>query len=263
MLSRHSVFKRTDRPMLRLKAAKALMMIKFPMVGVLASINVAVFILVIVCLIIPNDHFIERLSSLPTAWGAFLGSLVGGCGVAWATNKGFYNLIAAQTHRASIEEKGREHQRALNISISKQDRRDRAETIASAIMAEFNALLTDIHTLNNSIDFQISLLSASGRNASESMLQLQHATWHLPIWDKLVSDIGILGPSLASDVFSIYARTRHKPTGERPGFPNVEMAIEVYKQMKEQNQAWTVDLVHVYSRLGALIEDATDPGTLF
>lgn len=183
--------------------------------------------------------------------------------MAWTTQKGFKNLISAQSHRAYIERQAREHQRDLNDASEVLRKNDKLKTVASAILAEFIVLLSDIHERQNALSTQIQILGLLGDKAQKSSLQFHRPAWHLPIWEKLNGEIGILGASHAADVFNIYGRTRLKDPGNEIFFPNSDMAIEVYSHMREELHKWSLDLLHVTSRLSAIIFDTADPGPLY
>jgi len=231
------------------------------MLRILLSANVFILIINVYFLIKPTFILLKMLGNLPTAWGAFLGALVGLCGVAWTTKKGFENLISAQDHRAKIEIEARNHQQALNEATEKQKERRAAKVLASAFIAETGELMHEINNrINSAILMKSMMISFKDTNKVPS---ITIKPFFLPVWNNSIGSIGLLGASIGGDITAIYS----KATGIKEELvidpPDLKFGLTTYDGIIEGYGVWTLDILHVTKRLTAFICEKDDPGTLF
>jgi hypothetical protein len=95
-------------------------------------------------------------------------------------------------------------------------------------------------------------IKLEGEKAKMSVKMVPLST---PIFDLNISKLGLLGASVASDVITVYSRT--KATFSMDELP-LDLALHFYESGAKGYEKWATEIEHVAKRLG----NWTDPGSL-
>ncbi|MCJ2125102.1 hypothetical protein [Methylobacterium sp. J-077] len=140
-----------------------------------------------------------------------VGTIVGLGAIAYQTSRGFANLIAAQDHRAKIEAEARQHADGLARAAKKADEEQRGRQVAAALHGEIDGLTQQFDGIANSFASmreKNEAQKAGGLPFIKQSVKVSHK--YYPIFDAYISDLGLLGPSIARDVSSFYAKCSHE-----------------------------------------------------
>ena len=151
-----------------------------------------------------------ELSFLTQPIATLVGTVVGLGAIAYQTNRGFKNLIAAQDHRAVIEAQAREHTDKLARAAKEEEELQRGRLVAAALHGEVDSLTQRFAGIAES--FKSTLITNSAQKADglpfrKQSIKVIHKDY--PIFDAYISHLGLLGPSVARDVSFFYAKCRH------------------------------------------------------
>lgn len=190
-----------------------------------------------------------------------VGTIVGLGAIAYQTNRGFKNLIAAQDHRAVIEAKAREHSDELTRAAKKEEELQRGRKVAAALHGEidsltqlFAGLADNFEIMRAKNEFQ----KAEGRPFIKQSISVNRDKF--PIFEAYISDFGLLGPSIVRDVSFFYAKCRH-------GFNYVEInSRDLLSDLLDGIAAFHTELAtesrELSVRLEAFYNMKPDPGPI-
>lgn len=226
----------------------------------LSVLGFSISAIVVVCCV-ENDL---DLTALDQGWATLVAAFLGLCAIAYQTSVGFKNLKASAVQQSELDRSAREHQAELDRTASKEGERRQAATLAGALSAELIACAGQIRTTVPMLVFQQKIYDHFGE------LKINHPfeiASHLPKFDPLiyranVGQLGLLGPSTAHDVVSIYNILLLKPTGSMKDVP-ASMVATILRGYTEAYGKWLVDVADVNVRLLAVYSGNPDPGPLF
>lgn len=225
-------------------------------------------------------------NKIDPGWATLIAGLTGFIIVTFQARTGFRSLIASQKAQAELDRKAQEHQAEIdrlaridqaNLGRQGEERRlqEEKETLAGALVGELSAISNVANNTKQAI-----MIIETGYEVMENQVpdslpdfSLSYPWVETRVFDALVERIGILGPSISSDVVELYAKIaiwkspRNEATGKAflPG-ENVLPAkaiAKIYEMQRNAINTWIDDCIHIQHRLLSVYGMHEDPGPLF
>jgi hypothetical protein len=201
------------------------------------------------------------LSFLTQPIATLVGTVVGLGAIAYQTNRGFKNLIAAQDHRATIEAQAREHTDRLAREARQEEELQRGRKVAAALHGEVDSLTQRFAGIAESFKSTIATnraQKAEGLPFRKQSIKVAHKDY--PIFDAYISDLGMLGPSMARDVSFFYAKCRHEL--EYNEITGRDLLSELMDGIAIFHDELVSESKELSARLEAFYNNKTDPGPI-
>lgn len=206
-----------------------------------------------------STRLFSAISSMPSSIATILTGL-GGLGmIAWQTNRGFRNLIRSQVHRSRIERRAREHQAVLDQRKRDAESREAKLTLAALLQAELVMILQTARIYLKAEQDQIEIVREYTQQSPYGKINIGLIS--APIFSNKISDIGILGASLSTDILRAYQIIEMNKLVEDGTFAAAfETAVDV---RKKYFNSYIPFLEHAIKRLHAFHTGQPDPGDFY
>lgn len=220
-------------------------------------------ILIAIMLVSAFDNGIS-MSAMDQGWATLIAAFLGLCAIAYQTRVGFKNLRASAVEQSNLDRSAQEHQADLNRRALREVERRQASTLAAALAAEIASCEAQVRAVAPMLWFQLKVYEQFGENKITHPFEIAN---HVPKFDPLVykanvGHFGLLGPSTAHDVVSVYNMLLFRPAGSMTDVPASMVAI-ILRGYVEAFENWLLDAKHVHNRLLAVYAGKPDPGALF
>ncbi|MBB3020655.1 hypothetical protein FHR70_003741 [Microvirga lupini] len=224
--------------------------------GALLFINLLLFV--------SNEATVANtLARLPQPIATLIAGIVGLGTIAWQTRRGFQNLIASQEHRAELDRAARLHQAELtDLQSEKQSDRQR-RTLAAAIHAELIALLPQVHNTQQYLLLQQHIFLEMAKIDKDKKTDFRLPQFRTTVFESALPNIGMLGPSTAGDVISVYSLLRLNMDPPVIKDSPVQFLASLVESLTKTYSNLGGEIVHVGSRLTHVQFGTADPGTLY
>jgi hypothetical protein len=229
----------------------------FPL-GMRAAVVVLVLLLFWVGLFVVTTLFAVTWK-LDPGIVTLLGAIIGLGIVGWQARVGFNHLIRSQENQAALERDARLHQYELDRAAQEGEQAGQRKTLIAALRAEV---------------FYLSLKAGEARRWAITMTALQEVaveegfpntttkismySFDAPVFKTNISQLGLLGASLAADVVAVCSRATPSLVAEFDKPPPARMIAGLYAAHQKELENWEQDLVHVGRRLQAAEEGTPD-----
>lgn len=212
---------------------------------------------------------VAAASNNPAATATIVSAIIGFSGVALSvsltTKAGFKNLIASQELQSERDREARAHQSDLARASREDDREHQKRVIAAALHGELTWLVSAVQhsTTFMQVNKVMHETAAKDRDLANTEVEYFPAKYRVPVYETNIPLLGVLGPSIAADVVSVFSRaavSRDLPDGRmmKPKF-----AALLYEATAKDHREWVDEIIHVGARLSYLQGlRSDDPGTL-
>jgi hypothetical protein len=192
------------------------------------------------------------------------GSIIGLGIIAYQARLGFANLTRSQANQAQLDREARVHKAELDEqAAAAKERNDRALLLA-AIRAELIGLLTEAHNSTNVMEVFSAMADGMAKSRMPAVKQnFYFPSSNTPIYDANISQIGLLGVSLAGDVIKVMNRAKRKATSTVDAPMEHALAKNIYDTGAKSYRTWANDIHHVAMRIRSIEEGWKDSGSLY
>ncbi|RDI51235.1 hypothetical protein [Microvirga subterranea] len=226
-----------------------------PVLGILLLFNLLLFVA-------NQRDLLSILAALPQPVATLIAGIVGLGTIAWQTRRGFQNLIASQEHRATLDRDARIHQSELADEQAQRQTDRETKVLAASVHAELFALHRQVHNTIQSIVVQKHMYEKLLQAKSTSLFEYRFPRFRTTVFDENISKIGLLGPSIAGDVISVYATLRVELEPAVLKDAPADIMISLLEGLLETYRDLGGEIVHVGGRLSHVQFGNPDPGTL-
>ena len=210
-------------------------------------------------------------NDFPSGWATLLGLVLGLSAIAWQTSRGFKYLIASQKNQAELDRKAmleradldrqaHLHQAQIEVEATENNRKQEAKVLAAALLGEL-LIRSKQHASSRAglllMKFMLERLAAEGSKPTSPTVIARTAT---PVFDANVSKMGLLPPSLASDVTEVFAMLAVELNW--PAQVDPRMLATALEETGNNIPNQVRDMAHVCQRLLVFQTGESDPGPL-
>ncbi|MBM3090265.1 hypothetical protein GFB56_05485 [Ensifer sp. T173] len=212
----------------------------------------------------PTQWFNHFPATIDEGWATLIAAAAGFGIVAYQTRQGFKSIAHSQERQSELDRNARVHQAELDRSADARRRQNEANTLASSLLAELVAAST---VVTNSLS--IMNIAAAGLGAGGDVVIDKIALSNfLPKFDPLVykaniGSIGLLGPSTAHDVVSVYNMLLISERVPEASDMRANFASKLMETYRTAFSDWLKDAAHVQKRLLAVNGIEVDPGPVY
>lgn len=197
---------------------------------------------------------------LATLCGAIIGLSV----IGWQARLGFQNLIKSQENQARLERKARLHQAEIEENARIAEERRKRTYLLSALRSEIVYLHREARDAETLSAAMVPIYEDYARKGAGNVTgPIPLKSFDAPIYRASITNLGLLGVSLGSDVVAVlsYADGKSKDFKPNQSMTN-DFIATLYKGNAQLLKHWRQDLYHVAMRIRAVEEGTPDPGTL-
>lgn len=184
--------------------------------------------------------------------------------VAIQAKRGLHSVIEGQNHRAKLEASAREHQARLHRQDVLSDREHEQKVLAAALHGELSALWNNVRNQAILTAAQAEVWKALAGKLQPSddgaEVEVTVPQFEAPVYQANAARIGLLGPSIAGDVATVFSRT--SVTAPKTVKMPTRLAAQISKGMHEGLLDWIWDIGQLSARLGHLQFGTADPGSI-
>ncbi|MER8709134.1 hypothetical protein NKH49_26940 [Mesorhizobium sp. M1088] len=215
----------------------------------------------------PVFQLIERamVDGVASSAATMVAAAFGFSAVAWQTRRGFQNLAISQARQAGLDREAREHQAEIARRAKAADRLDEQQALAAALSGELNAAFTRLSNGLPVMRIQKAVYEEFGKTIPTAPVDVSlfMPLFEPQIFQANISRLGLLGPSIASDVVEIYQLLvwrRELPVATKLTGESLAAIVQAHVGVVEK---WVVDHFHIRNRLISLFGQHSDPGPLY
>jgi hypothetical protein len=191
------------------------------------------------------------------------GAIIGFAIIGQQARRGFTNLMKSQRNQAELDREAREHTAKLDREFELDKRNNAREVLLAAMWAEACVLWNAVSEAEvNATTFAMVHENFKKERVPNTSRGMVLPGFDAPVFKANISQLGLLGPSLAADVVTVMARAEGKDRPAIDIIPSNEILITIYRGNAEALKKWRQDLAHVAQRISAAMSSQTDPGTL-
>ncbi|GLS72325.1 hypothetical protein GCM10007890_43380 [Methylobacterium tardum] len=151
----------------------------------------------------------------------------------------------------------------MNVAAKRQEEKDKANSLAFGLAAELSVLAHDIERASEMKRVVADIVRKFGPRADKELLRLQAPRWRTAIYDANINSLGVLGPSIAGDIYLVYS----KFTGINPAARSEPVEYETFLRLTDSTIQEYLgdmqDITHVHKRLMTFASGKPDPGPLW
>jgi hypothetical protein len=193
-----------------------------------------------------------------------LGAIVGLGIVGWQARLGFGNLVRSQENQAKLEREARLHQRELDRENRNEDEAAKRKTLLAALRAEIFFLSMKASEASTWAEMMSKFTDGASKSGlSNTNEELTVLSFDAPVFKANISNLGLLGASLAADVVTVCSRATPAPVTKFDTPAPIAMVVSFYAAHSLIMHEWMEDLIHVGRRLRAAEEGTEDREQLF
>jgi murein L,D-transpeptidase YcbB/YkuD len=195
-----------------------------------------------------------------TLFGAIIGLTI----IGQQAKKGFANLIKSQRNQAELDRDARLHAAELEQSAEETKRKNGREVLMAAMWAEAVTVWQHVANAEN-VSRAFGLMHEAFQKQRMPVIastRIVFETINAPVFTANISNLGLLGSSLAADVVSVLSRANGNGANVDASAMTHDMIHKLYVAHTESLKHWRQDLFHVSMRINALLHGLPDPGSL-
>jgi hypothetical protein len=194
-----------------------------------------------------------------------IAAILGFSAVAWQTRQGFKNIVKSQDNQARLDRESREDQSRIAHQHKLDDWNHEKRALAASLCGELSAAATRLFNTRPILSIQKLVYQQIGDAVSSQPVRVASylSSSEPRIFAANAARIGVLGPSIASDVVEMYQILLW--SGEVPAATTLT-GTQISKLFEAQLEAlddWIQDQHHVNLRLLSLYGSQEDPGPLY
>jgi hypothetical protein len=139
---------------------------------------------------------------------------------------GFSGVIYSQRRLARVAEEGRSHQERMAREQAERQRLSEIRSFINAIIGELSALQFSLENAVKALAAQISIAEELARMANARKTQ-PRVVFHFPtpVFDSLVSRIGLLSPEMSYEVSKTYGQIKSYSIQDQAQVPDMDAAL--------------------------------------
>ncbi|MDR6635092.1 hypothetical protein J2X72_003904 [Phyllobacterium sp. 1468] len=201
---------------------------------------------------------------LAPGFATLLSAVIGFTGVIFTTRAGFKNLIASQEAQSARDRDARAHQQEMAVQAKTDEREYEKKVLAAALQGELIALLSRVHDGQAWLRMQTRFwkIAAADKDLKDVDVPFSFPSYHVPAFEANIQRLGLLGPSIAGDVVSVFGMATNK-TAEPMKAIKPAMAAMLAEGLLDAHKDWSDRIVRVGGRLGSIQGFLDDPGSLW
>jgi hypothetical protein len=215
----------------------------------------------------------SHVAEIPQSWATLIAAILGFGAVTLSTRLGFRNLIRSQINqatldrqaaadRASADRDARVHQADLARRARIETRAEERRELAAALSGEIVSIHRQFANRLIWLDVQRRIYGEFVRTRAVPIAGFEIPPIVTPVYNANIPKIGLLGPSLSSDVAEVFGLAGVE-ISLAPSAVIPEMMVTLIEGMLGSAPAQGDDMVHVNARLMSVFTDSEDPGSLF
>jgi hypothetical protein len=204
-------------------------------------------------------------TEIDSGWATLIAAIIGVMIVSWQARLGFQSVIKAQRQQAELDRDARIHQAELAKQEQIAKEKTTLKTLSSALSGELSAATT---ALGNSV-VAMQMQKAIFEQVGDDIPPFEYDAFgtfpklETKIFDANIRDLGLLGPSTASDVVEVYQFLNFPRGRSSTSALTGKLLAAALDAQIAAIRSWQKDTWHVQRRLLSNFGSGEDPGPLY
>jgi hypothetical protein len=192
------------------------------------------------------------------------GAIIGLAIIGQQARRGFANLIKSQRNQSELDRDARLHQHAIEREREIEKRSNDRNVLLAAMWAETVTVWKQVADAEKNANvFALMHEGFHKTRMPSDGSKIIFASIKAPVFLANVSNLGLLGGSLAADVVAVLGRAEGQSrTVDIPAVLGHDHLSKLYQAHAEAMKLWRQDLYHVAIRIDAIANERPDPGGL-